>query len=159
MSAGIIVGFVIEGIICGWICESIASNRNMEGGFWWGFFLSIIGIIIVAVRPNDTPSYQSSGSNNAAISYDDMEKRQKEILDNGGWRCSCGHVNFNYQANCGACNKSRQENSAISQPTLSSGTVEEKSNIAKIREFKELLDEGIITQEEFDKKKKQLLEL
>lgn len=33
------------------------------------------------------------------------------------------------------------------------------NNVDKIREFKKLLDEGIITQEEFDKKKKELLEL
>lgn len=36
-------------------------------------------------------------------------------------------------------------------------TIQEKSNIEKIREYKQLLDDGIITQEEFDAKKKELL--
>ena len=35
----------------------------------------------------------------------------------------------------------------------------ETDNIQKIKEYKKLLDEGIITQEEFDKKKKELLDL
>lgn len=38
-----------------------------------------------------------------------------------------------------------------------SPTTIEKSNIEKLREYKQLLDEGIITQEEFEKKKKELL--
>ncbi|WP_246578324.1 PH domain-containing protein [Clostridium frigoris] len=38
-------------------------------------------------------------------------------------------------------------------------TTSEKSPIEKIKELKELLDIGIITQEEFDAKKKQLLEM
>jgi len=25
----------------------------MEGGFWWGFLLGVLGIIVVAVRPKD----------------------------------------------------------------------------------------------------------
>ena len=37
--------------------------------------------------------------------------------------------------------------------------LEEENDIAKIKKFKELLDSGIITQEEFEAKKKQLLGL
>ncbi len=36
-------------------------------------------------------------------------------------------------------------------------TIQEKSDIEKIREYKQLLDDGIITKEEFDAKKKELL--
>ena len=35
----------------------------------------------------------------------------------------------------------------------------EKDNIEKLKEYKKLLDDGIITQEDFDKKKQQLLDL
>lgn len=34
---------------------------------------------------------------------------------------------------------------------------QEKSNVEKLREYKQLLDDGIITQEDFEKKKKELL--
>lgn len=36
-------------------------------------------------------------------------------------------------------------------------TMPDKSNIEKIREYKQLLDDGIITQEEFEEKKRELL--
>ena len=42
-----------------------------------------------------------------------------------------------------------------SNPDTQTNSVE--NDIEKIREYKKLLDEGIITQEEFDKKKKELL--
>ena len=35
----------------------------------------------------------------------------------------------------------------------------EKKNIEKLKEYKKLLDDGLITQEEYDKKKQQLLNL
>ena len=62
---------LISGLICGFIAESIAANRGMNGGFWWGFWLTVIGIIVVAVRPNDsrpmyTPSSSSSNSSNTS---------------------------------------------------------------------------------------------
>ncbi len=42
---------IIVGIICGFISKSINESKGYDGGFWWGFLLSIIGIIVVAVRP------------------------------------------------------------------------------------------------------------
>lgn len=42
---------IIIGIICGCITKSMNEKKGYDGGFWWGFLLSIIGIIVVAVRP------------------------------------------------------------------------------------------------------------
>lgn len=47
------VGLLIYMLICGFIAKSITSSRDMDGGFWWGFCLGIVGIIVVAVRPKD----------------------------------------------------------------------------------------------------------
>lgn len=49
----VVVMYLIFAIIFGFIAKHISSGRGMEGGFWWGFFLGIIGIIVVAVRPKD----------------------------------------------------------------------------------------------------------
>ena len=49
---GIIIA-LIYGLVCGFVSKSINNNRGRDGGFWWGFFLGVIGIIVVAVRPKD----------------------------------------------------------------------------------------------------------
>ena len=50
----------------------------------------------------------------------------------------------------------RQKESRDTNPTISEAP---KSNVNEIKQYKELLDSGVITQEEFDAKKKQLLGL
>lgn len=45
--------FLVYAVICGAIACAVASSRGMDGGFGWGFFLGIIGILVVALRPND----------------------------------------------------------------------------------------------------------
>ena len=94
-------------IVFGLICRAISNSRGMKGGFWWGFLLGIIGVIVVAVRPKD----KQEASNNVAPA-----------------------VAFN-------------------------NTSTRVSDSDEIKKYKELLDSGIITQEEFEAKKKQLLGL
>ena len=50
--ASLIIIIVIS-VICGLISKSISNSRGREGGFWWGFLLWVIGIIVVAVRPKE----------------------------------------------------------------------------------------------------------
>ena len=156
---GYFIGAIIVGVICGCISKAIASNRGMDGGFWWGFWLTIIGIVVVAVRPNDNkPAYEPRPKT--------REEEENEIIANGGWRCdNCGKVNYHYMTSCRYCNESKREQERkrylekIKAEEENQQQKEEKSSAAQIKEFKELLDDGIITQEEFDAKKKQLLGL
>ena len=53
--------------------------------------------------------------------------------------------------------KRRKEIKAESKAASTSTIIQEKSAAEQIKEFKELLDLDIISQEEFDAKKKQLL--
>jgi len=46
-----LVVIIIGLIICGFITQGINKSKGYEGGFAWGLFLGIIGIIVVAVRP------------------------------------------------------------------------------------------------------------
>ena len=41
-------------IICGFITKKIGEEKGYGGGFAWGFFLSILGICIQAIRPFNT---------------------------------------------------------------------------------------------------------
>ena len=65
------ISYLIVAIIFGFICKAIASGRGMEGGFWWGFLLGIIGIIVVAVRPNENKSIPIQ---TASSPYEDLER-------------------------------------------------------------------------------------
>lgn len=111
-----------------------------------------------------------------------MAKEKVDVMTDipdGGWRCSnCGKVHYSYETSC-SCGKSIFDSASIVKkkeaviPTIdetleenSMNTVGQKDNTNTelspfdvIRKYKELLDEGIITQEEFDTKKKQLLGL
>ena len=163
-----IVGVIVYAIICGLICQSIASSRDMEGGFIWGFFLGIIGIIIVACRPKDP---------------NDNQKTISRIF-------FCNHCKKTYscesKANCPEChniliptsyllsewNNFSQEEKEKLKISFADGKQlldHEKDNQSEeppksdlyleIKQLKKLFDDGIITQEEFDMKKKQLLGL
>lgn len=48
-----IIAALIYGVVCGYVSKAINNNRGKEGGFWWVFFLGVLGIIVVAVRPKD----------------------------------------------------------------------------------------------------------
>ena len=52
-AAAYLIGWLIVACIFGAVTKAINSNRGKDGGFWWGFFLGVIGIIVVAVRPKE----------------------------------------------------------------------------------------------------------
>ena len=89
-----------------------------------------------------------------------------KLLASGGWKCGCGRVNASYTSSC-VCGRSKhgetvpeavpvhQPSPAMDDPVNNT----EIANAAAIREYKKLMDDGIITAEEFEVKKKQLLGL
>ena len=109
-----------------------------------------------------------------------------QIPASNQWRCVCGLINPNYTGTC-ACGRTKSEvrnsnNQAVKQaanrlavnrpnaaPAPAAAPVtntdvkpanvvsREEENIRLLKEYKDLLDSGIITQEEFDEKKRKLL--
>ena len=86
----------------------------------------------------------------------------ENVADCVSIRSSAGLISFsglnNYAEIYSAINKElikRQSKTNIQKET--SINTNEVDNITEIKKYKELLDSGIITQEEFDKKKKELL--
>lgn len=49
----LITALVFLPVIKGLVAWKVTKNRGMPGGFWWGFFLGVIGIVVQAVRPKD----------------------------------------------------------------------------------------------------------
>lgn len=99
----------------------------------------------------------------------------------GYWKCLCGQMNPPHTTGCSCglsvseINKKKKQQEkeeterkefiqkATQKAEIEKKVVEnitaERNNIALLKEYKELLDSGIITQEEFDKKKHELLKL
>ena len=86
-------------------------------------------------------------------------KHSNRIISQGGWRCACGRVNAAYISSC-ACGRNKHgELPTEPAPVVQNDAPEdtEVRNARAIREYKGLMDDGIITAEEFEAKKKQLL--
>lgn len=184
-----LVIFIIQAIIFGFATQTVIDNKGYdETWFWWGFFFGIIALIVACAKPqnidysaydnkpaqptyNNDPSFFGSNLSKAAD-----QARNEEILASGGWRCSCGRTHAAYVSSC-SCGKSKhdvlqaqykqkqeeeQRKAELKEQEKARNQVksmDEMSKASAIKEYKELLDSGIISQEEFDAKKKQLLGL
>jgi uncharacterized membrane protein len=71
----------IEALIMGSIAEYIADKKGIKNGFAWGFFLNIIGLIVVGVLPNENT--QKVESVNSVTENAEAIKKFKELLDMG----------------------------------------------------------------------------
>ena len=146
----ILIGLIVNtGIRCimGAISKVVNEKNGYYGGFAWGFWLGIIGIVIVAVR--QPPFHQSTES---IIIPERGEKLPasavaEEDIPNS-WQCRCGRYNAQYVSSC-VCGVSKRE--ALSPETEETANQDdEMKKISALKEYKQLLDNGVITQEEFE---------
>lgn len=130
-----ILSIIIRSVL-GFISQTINENKGYEGGFWWGFLLGTIGIIVVALKEEHyyRPDYNEA----------------RPLVK---WKCEkCGLTNYTEACSCG---NTKTTNDAII--AVKTKKDKEQEVVNALKSYKELLDTGIITQEEFDKKKAELL--
>lgn len=163
----IIVGLIF-GVIWGVVCNVIIENKGHEGSVGWflcGFFLGILGIIIAAVYPEAHPytySEEPRGLNYGSIASSNITSADE-------WRCAfCNRINPNYTGTC-ACGRSHVEtkrkndnaakllNEKYQENAKKEALQSENLKLDTLKKYKELLDDGVITQEEFDKKKHEII--
>ena len=143
----IIIGIV--GSVFGIATQNIIDNKGYdEKWFWWGFFFGFLAVLVALSKP-ENHAYQSS---NPTWMQPSSNTRDEDVLKQGGWKCTCGRVNPSYTGTC-VCGKRKEEKK------VSMNTAETKDKFEDIKKYKELLDSGIITEEEFNKKKTELLGL
>lgn len=165
----------------GAVTKEINKSKGYSGGFFTGFGLGLIGwmfgfglgggivsvilfgmigVILFACKPENSNRFDKNTSSvNPLLSgnNDFSNRNEQQLISNGGWKCyKCGRVNAVYAGTC-ACGVTKTENTALDKKKEKSE--KELENIQKLKYYKELLDSGVITQEEFDKKKSQLLDL
>ena len=163
-----IVISIIVSCIFGAITKAINERKGYYGGFAWGFWLGWIGIIVVACRqsnlyysPKESIIVPAKNADPAPKTELPRNAISYQSPNGDSWKCKCGRYNPRYLSSC-VCglNKSGAPSVApLPEPQKSSAadTDNEFLNIAALKEYKALLDEGVITQEEFDTKKKEIL--
>lgn len=88
---------IVLGFIFGYISRTVAKSKGYANGFWWGFFLGLLGLLVVALRPDR--SKQMRNKSNASSNYtqalvrlagmreqgilteEEFKEKKQEILD------------------------------------------------------------------------------
>lgn len=100
-----VVAYLINGIVFGAITRYVANTKGYDGGFWWGFFLGIVGLLVVGFRPNisqvqEVP-YVSKYSAQPQTSVGAPRAKT--------WVCNCGSKNPPSSSVCLSCRKNRSQ--------------------------------------------------
>lgn len=128
--------WVAERFVFGLITQYVAESKGYDTGFAWGFWLGIIGLLVVGFRPNqerasgasaplgqDEPSWYASASLGKA-EPSGYAPRPVE------WTCVCGARNSGNLSYCLQCRRSRGEAEEERVECPHCGARNKKSNAA-----------------------------
>lgn len=179
----IFMGFITVAIMKG------KGHENAKAWFWCGFFLGLIGLIIAACQTNlnyvnsqkftnnsvnpsarNTKTCTSCGAVNSIDSEHCVQcgyKLHTVRRNTSSWVCNCGARNTLEEQRCHRCGKPRTDSSgkpmvkssAVSSASSPSDTPAQKSITEQLEELKKLQEQGLITETDFEAKKKQILNL
>jgi len=97
----ILIIYLIDGVIFGLITKYVSESKGYEGGFAWGFFLGLIGLLVVGFRPNIvTRTRDEKPIYSKPVTVNKSE-------DEGTWLCGCGAKNRKEALFCKDCGKRR----------------------------------------------------
>ncbi len=157
---GYFIGVIIWGIIWGFISKHVNESKGYDGGFAWGFWLGFIGLIVVACKPDNRSSYYSSQSSYGSGPAPSLFDNNPSV---DTWRCyKCTKRNPSYQTTC-SCGLSKTESDRLyrdgdtAKKSVALPAPKPANEADEIARFKKMLDDGMITEEEFQAKKKQIL--
>lgn len=148
--------YLIQGIIFGFATDTAIKNKGyFDNWFWWGFFFGLIALLVALSKPDCHASQETISPN--------PPSRSDETGKNHRWECAFCHLtNEDYITTC-CCGKSRQDTEEKLQAekkkieTKKETKKSETDTIDLLERYKKLLDSGALTQEEFDDKKKEIL--
>ena len=133
--ASILLWFML-GVIFGFAGSSIVEGKGYpqkdNHGFAWGFWLGFLGIIVCVSKPAYTIL-----NLHRIISFNDNNTINTNIIDNE--------------------NNNNVENNAVNNSFINYNNAFYDADL--VLKYKELLDSGAISQEEFETKKKEILRL
>ena len=169
MLVAVIISWIVLCLVVGYVAQSV--GRSFGSYFTIALLLSpIIGFIILAIKGKATDEEILNENehifycSNCNSTYSSLGKKEEICPECGKsldettilretWRSYSADRKTKLKSEF-ANGQHMRNGSEIAQPV-----VNQVSDADELKKFKELLDMGIITQEEFDAKKKQLLGL
>lgn len=171
-----VIGVLVWALIWGFATRSVVYNKGYdENWFWWGFFFGFIAFIVALTKADASRNYTSYSSSSSSYKPSDYSnspllvtresaERDMEILNNGGWKCkSCGKMNERSSERCVRCGWKAERyvtQDEVAEIVKEESNTQEKNEPEKLeilKKYKELLDMGAISEDEFETKKKELL--
>ncbi|MBQ9887550.1 MAG: SHOCT domain-containing protein [Lachnospiraceae bacterium] len=172
----IVIAIVVR---CFWgiVTDKVVKNKNYtENWFIWGFLFGLIAFVVALTKTEKTVLPMSYYDKSPYTSSRDM------IANGSGWYCKkCKKTNPSYVGTCSCGNTKAANNAKSTVSTDNSGSSAQKTedtkknveevtkntetadeikteekNVRILKQYKDLLDAGVITQQEFDNKKKQI---
>lgn len=174
------LGILIYSLIWGAICKAIMTSKGYDDftSLMWfvgGFLLGIFAFIFVIIKPNN-PELEENQQNQNTIKISQPQVQADNVdwlcpacgarntvnrnrcfscgvqreLNEGDWICKCGEINTAFE---NVCHKCRNNKPIISSPAEHIGD----SLTSQLTELKSLYEQGFLTEEEFNAKKKQIL--
>ena len=110
---------LLQALLFGWLSDDTAKRKGYKGGFWWGFWLSFIGFLIVVLRPDNKPpeEYMYTSQQRQVSQPQSNPKPQSNPSGSGyrpnstsdGWTCACGKWNPSTASSCKFCYLQKSE--------------------------------------------------
>ena len=163
------ITFFIYGWLMGWSMSELDTGVGFLIGFLASlFFGGLIHLIVYLTARNNEitlTNYKITGTYNRSLSLnipiDSVSSVSKGAMGSLCITCAGNKYNISYVSNRDIfCSKLNELLNTRTQQALSGvHPINQQSNYGELEKLKQLLDNGIITKEEFDAKKKQLLGL
>ena len=155
-----VIAIYIETAWAKWVNSIIRNKGYHEDWFWIAFFFPWPALIYALSKP------ESRYKNDYYASTTHLSRVAESVVPENGWKCiKCGRGNAVYVGTCACGNTKfdnkyvRNSNKKTAASEIDSKKLKQISVADEISKFKKLLDEGVISAEEFEKKKKQLLDM
>lgn len=161
----LIVIFIIHGIVWGKATNKVLQYRGYfyDDWFIWGFLFGIATLLVAMSRPDNNAN---------VIKKRAAAKKPAFTSPNTEWKCrKCKMINPPYTGTC-SCGNTREENDAPLRAMQEKREAEmraqasekiqqdaELDNLLTLSAYKDLLDKGVITEEDFEAKRSELLSL
>jgi len=183
---GYLIGLIIYGVIFGFITSHVAESKGYEGGFAWGFWLGIIGLLVVGFRPNK-PKAQKNDHVDIPTNYRGLAKidpsgsaTSLHDMPDGevvAWVPSNTEITVNeidsinqwaditYKSSDGCIYQGYVKTESLKIKNVIPATSQTVPKVAvnpvdlaeTLEKLSKLHDQGIITDEEFQQKKSEIL--